>query len=233
MKKYLIGLSLAMAMTLLFTIVVLAAPTDITRLFGNPTDTTISLTWTKGSGNQTLVRFKTNGYPANTADGTQVYLGTLNYYTHSGLTAGTRYYYSAWSYDGALYSATAANLLIITNPTNELALGGMTAPTLSARFNQVVDATGLSTLEPFYSIGNSFSTGWGVDADRGWETFALSLIAGIALIIYAKWKELSISCFATFVLLGLTTMMELTPGWMMLIPVTVGMGAWALENAIQ
>lgn len=44
-----------------------------------------------------MVRRKTGSYPTSPSDGTQVYYDTGTSYNDTGLTAGTTYYYSAWS----------------------------------------------------------------------------------------------------------------------------------------
>jgi uncharacterized protein YciU (UPF0263 family) len=66
---------------------------------GNPTPTSIDLSWNKGSGaDYTMIRRKTGSYPSNVNDGAQAYYGTGTSTTDSGLNSGTKYYYRAWAY---------------------------------------------------------------------------------------------------------------------------------------
>lgn len=214
--------------------IVLAVPTAITKLKGNPKSSEIYLTWTKGSGNQTMVRYKTTDYPANTADGTLVYQGTLNYASLTGLTAGARYYFSAWSYDGGSYSVTAAQLVTSTLLSYGLEVGDtLTMPSVSARFLQAIDHTNLSKFEPFYSITNNFLTGFNVPVNYGWEAIALIVVTAMSLWAYTKRHEIFIGVGVMFLGFCFTTMIELTPGWFILIPIVVGAGAWGLERAYQ
>ncbi len=60
--------------------------------------TTINLTWTKGNNaNNTVVRYKTTGYPTSITDGTLWYNGTLTYYENNSINTGQHYYIRAWS----------------------------------------------------------------------------------------------------------------------------------------
>ncbi|MFC2065767.1 choice-of-anchor R domain-containing protein [Chloroflexota bacterium] len=60
--------------------------------------TQIDLGWTKGDGaNRTMVRRDTGSYPADKNDGVQVYFDTGTSVSDTGLSAGTTYYYRAWS----------------------------------------------------------------------------------------------------------------------------------------
>lgn len=60
---------------------------------------TITLTWSKGEGAQnTYIRGKAGSYPADRADGYEVYNDTGTSVNDTGLTGGTTYYYRAWSY---------------------------------------------------------------------------------------------------------------------------------------
>jgi hypothetical protein len=72
------------------------APTSFTATAVSSSQ--INLSWTKGSGAYyTMIRRSTTGYPTSPTDGTQVYYDTGTSYNDTGLTAGTTYYYSAWS----------------------------------------------------------------------------------------------------------------------------------------
>jgi hypothetical protein len=71
-------------------------PTGFTCTAG---DTEIILNWAKGTGAEyTYVRYKAGAYPANIADGTLSYNGTLLTYTQGGLINGTDYYFRAWAW---------------------------------------------------------------------------------------------------------------------------------------
>ncbi len=90
-------------------------PTDTTppgyvaNFTGQEGDGQVLLNWTNPSDSDfsgTMIRYKTNGsYPANQNDGTlltnrSASPGSDDSYTASGLTNGTTYYFSAFTYDG-------------------------------------------------------------------------------------------------------------------------------------
>ena len=65
-----------------------------------PTQSSIDLSWAKGSGStHTMIRRSTGSYPDDPENsGTQVYFGTGVFHVDENLQPGTKYYYSAWSY---------------------------------------------------------------------------------------------------------------------------------------
>lgn len=230
MKKYVVSFALSVALVLLVSIPVLAVPTAITNFIGIPTDTEISLSWELGSGNQTLVRYKTNGYPANTADGTQIYLGAGNSYQHTGLTAGAVYYYSAWSYDGVDYSAAAANLIVATNATSLDSGDSLPTQNVDASFIQDPDATKISTFEPFYTWGNNFFTGWDIDPDRGWEVLFLFVTAGLAIMTYTSVKNFGVAYIVMVAMLAFGVRIDLLSGWFVYGAIALGLGGWGMDT---
>jgi len=102
-------------------------PTSLTAT--SDSDSSISLSWTKGDGaDKTVIVRKTEDYPANVTDGTVIYNDTGTSYTDSGLSAGTKYYYRAWSYveDSGLhqYSDLNASVSNFTYPGNVTGISG-------------------------------------------------------------------------------------------------------------
>jgi len=79
-----------------------ATPSDCpTNLLANPTSPTeITITWKKADlVDYTGLYYKRNSYPSSRSDGTQIYLGSGEYYYHKQLTPGANYYYRAWGYN--------------------------------------------------------------------------------------------------------------------------------------
>ncbi|OHD08189.1 MAG: hypothetical protein A2Y34_16720 [Spirochaetes bacterium GWC1_27_15] len=73
--------------------------TNFTATVGN---TKIFLSWVNPSTSQfagVKILRKTDAYSINATDGTKVYSGTGNFYEDTGLTNGTKYYYTAYSFN--------------------------------------------------------------------------------------------------------------------------------------
>lgn len=82
-------------------------PTPPTNfLVSSFTDTSVTLTWTRGSGTNTYINYSTSNYPASPSEGTNIYSSTGVTTVATTLTTGVRYYFSAWSVTGGTYSAT-------------------------------------------------------------------------------------------------------------------------------
>ncbi|MDO8588243.1 MAG: sugar-binding protein [Armatimonadota bacterium] len=93
------------------------APAAVTGFAATPGDQQISLSWTNPSDSDfsgTLLRYKTGSYPISVTDGTLAIdkagsPGAAGSHTQTGLTNGTRYYFSAWARDGLNNYSTKVN----------------------------------------------------------------------------------------------------------------------------
>jgi len=95
----------------------------------------ISLEWTKGSkASTTYISRKTGGYPASISDGTEVYNGTGTSVVDSSLSSGTKYYYSAWSWNdtGHYWSSSKATASATTNSVSSNPVMTNNVPTADA-----------------------------------------------------------------------------------------------------
>jgi len=107
-------------------------PTSLTAT--SDSEDSISLSWTKGNGaDKTVIVRKTGSYPTSITDGTVVYNDTGTSYTDTGLSAGTDYYYRAWSYveDSGLhqYSDGYASAMNYTYPNKPTSVSSSATPT--------------------------------------------------------------------------------------------------------
>jgi len=94
----------------------LTAPTHPINLgVDSYNDTRIVLSWTKGDDDTVIVR-NTTAYPDTPYSGTEVYNGSLETYTDSGLTPSVTYYYRAWNWNGTNFSVGYTNVNQSTEP---------------------------------------------------------------------------------------------------------------------
>ena len=83
------------------------APGLVTNFAAVPWDSNITFSWLNPTDDDftgTMIRYKTTGYPTSITDGTLLVdknglPGATDSYSHSGLTNGTTYYYSAFAHD--------------------------------------------------------------------------------------------------------------------------------------
>jgi hypothetical protein len=132
----------------------------------------ISLSWTIGTNsNYTRIQRGTSTYPTSISSGTGVYNSTGSSKTDSGLSSGTKYYYSAWSYNytGCEWSVTYATASATTSSPSGGSPGSPPAPptvdddddttdddtttttTSDDNIDSVNDDYGLSLEEAFYA----------------------------------------------------------------------------------
>lgn len=92
-------------------------PGPVSGFTAAPVDSGIRVSWVNPSDadfTDTVVRFSTSGYPADPTSGTLVCdraaaPGSSDFFVHSNLQPGVRYYYSAFAYDQARHYSTPAH----------------------------------------------------------------------------------------------------------------------------
>ncbi len=191
----------------------ISEPTNFVAI---PNSNSITLVWTKGTGSATTyVKYSTSTYPNTTADGTVVYSGILASYTHTNLTAGTTYYYSAWGASGGLYSTTKATTMGTTSA------GAVTAniavPTVTdSKWVMMPSELGLVNF-PFYTFGNWIADTYELPRATFWLACYMLLVVGICMFIYMKApsNNLLLTGMAGVMFLGFGTLLSppLIPIW--------------------
>src|SRR6185503_19114928 len=123
----------------------------VTNFTATPGDTQVSLSWINPTGDftGTMIRFSTTGYPGSPTGGTLLYQGAGTSTTHTGLTNGVTYYYSAFAYDevpnysgAATASATPAGAFCFQDDFNYpdgalVGQGGWTGTALASHIDVV------------------------------------------------------------------------------------------------
>lgn len=243
-KRIIIPFIWAVVLSLIIATPVMAVPDDMTILIANPSNTSIILTWTIPAGStSTVIRYSTAAFPANPAAGTGAYAGAGYQTTLSSLVAGTTYFFSAWGYDGANYSATVFNLAVTTTAvampsgaeTTANTGPGIPAPVLPASIVQVPDESAFN-LEPFTSIISYFNSGTGglgMPVENAWETLVIMGIVTSGMFTYMKTKIFFLAFGVVFALTVGATVLELVQGFLVVIEIVVAAGVWAIDKYAQ
>ena len=114
-------------------------PTNLIATTSN--STRMVLTWTKPTGDETVIRMQKGSYPTTTT-GTEIYNGSSETYTITGMDPATHYYFTAYGWNGESLSTGYSRDENITKPappTN--LLGNIDGTTLTVTWNKGVNAT--------------------------------------------------------------------------------------------
>jgi hypothetical protein len=233
--KIIISSIIGMLAGLLIAFPVLAVPTTVTVFYAKSSDTSIMLTWVIPTGATSVsVNYKTTGYPANPTDGTVVVNDKPQQTTVTGLIAGTPYYFTAWGYDGALYSVSPAQITVNTTAASSISGGfSIPTPTVPPNFTQAPSGISLQRLEPFYSMASGFIADWQMPPGNGAMGLFLIFVTVISIIVYIKLKTMFVALIVSLMMLFIGSQIGLAQSWMLMIPLFVGAGTWGLEHYFQ
>jgi hypothetical protein len=206
-----------------------SSPTDSSTFYGIPSSTQIDLSWVLPTGStQGLVRYRTDTYPTSTTNGNKIYEGVNTTYSHVGLSAGKTYYYSLWGESGGSYSATAMNLVVTTKGTDPGVGGNPTSPDLWTQFFQITDTSGLVNLYPFPDIIQVYADGWGMPPNNMWFAVTIGIIVLITTGILLSTKSTMGAFGFAIVAMFFSVALKTIPGWMIVVPIAMSLGAVAL-----
>jgi hypothetical protein len=117
-----------------------------------------NISWTHaaaGNYNTSVLRYKTTGYPTSPTDGTEAYNGTDNYYEHTGLVAGTTYYYRVWEFANWTYDSITLHKFSDGNESDSQTY--VTAPMVTTNASTGVEETN-ATLRGYLSNDGGLTT---------------------------------------------------------------------------
>lgn len=237
MKKFIVSMWIVALATLLFALPVLAAVGDVSDLLCYPQAVSVHLTWNRASGSTTtVIRYRTDTFPASYSDGILSYNGTGFETDVSGLTAGQTYYFAAWGFDGASYSTTVCyksttTLYTIGLSTNQT----IPSPLVPATINNPPSIGGFN-FEPFTGLISNFvnaSGGLGMPIENTWEWLFLIGITFLSIVVYIQTKEFLIAFVILILLTGGGWYLGLTQGLLLVFEIPVALGFWGIEHAMQ
>lgn len=194
-----------------------------------PETSSVSLSWTKGEGStNTLIRQKAGAYADNITDGTQVYLGALNSYAHTGLSSGHTYYYSAWGVSGDNYSDNYTFVMATTSgaPTGAAPPGTPDTPT---GWFQTPNYTNFSEI-PLYSAFNAMAVALDMPLPSFWFLLGIFGCIGFGVVVLAVSKHAVAAMIALASAFGIASLIKLLPMFMMAFMIIFLVGAWQFSR---
>jgi len=209
----------------------LGTVSEPTNVKASPLSESISLSLTKGVGSsKTLIRFRTDHFPASTADGTQVYLDTESIYNHTGLTLGVTYFYSLWGEDSGTFSASPATIAMTTTAIGTSSTGFNTIDSPTNYDITSPDSNLLVNLGPFYYLTNNFVDSWGMQKGNAWAGIAAFILVIISIMVYIRSGSITGALIVMVVGLIITYFIGLTSGWWILFALCGVGGSFALPK---
>ena len=210
----------------------------LTTVFSAPTGfvatatsySSIGLGWTK-QGDQTYIAYKTSGYPIDREDGTQAYFGSASTASLSGLTAGTTYYFKAWSWaSGDLWADTTAAAIATTLSSSvpgeeEDAPSAMiAAPDAPDNWSGTPSGTKLANL-PGYDALETAREGYEVPEDTFYFSMAMLLTFGLAVVGLVLSKKIVVGVVAGAFTVGVCAWLGMVSGFMVLVYILLAGGS--------
>lgn len=175
--------------------------------------TVINLFWVKGTGaSTTMIRYNYGSYPTSTTDGTLLYNGTGSNTTHTGLTAGSTVYYTAWSISGVDISE-GVNLLATTIIEEEGDVN-LTKPTTPVNWFIDIDPTTMENFEPVYSMMNDIADSIDMPHPTFWFLAATTMSVAGGVGVYSWKKSLLGASIVMLVIMIVASAVHLIPGFM-------------------
>lgn len=148
--------------------------------------------------------------------GTLVYFDDGASITHTGLTPGTTYYYSAWGESGGFYSdgyATAMATTLAYVPPD----GDMPTPPTPSTWFSAPDYTTMANV-PFYDMVNWWADTFEMPRSTVWYIIAMIIVTGAGVWAYAGLANHNVVMASVVVGVAITmfSFMKLIPLWQLL-----------------
>ena len=185
-------------------------------------NTDIKLTWDWWpAGNNTVqiaIYYGLYYYPIDLADGTLIYQGTGDAYTHTNLSPGTTYYYRAWLLCGGNYSADYVQDWATTYGSSPV----VSPPEQPEGWFQDPNCIAYSKIPLLSDALIAVTTAYGFPATTVCVMFTLLWIIVLGLAVFLFIHSAMMMIITIAVLIILTSIMGLLPLWMIVIAICLG-----------
>jgi len=178
---------------------------------------------------RTMVRYKVGAYPTSETDGMEVYFDVLSNTSHTSLTPGVTYYYSAWGESGvAGYSAAYTSVMATTTSSDDDdgAPGAMDTPVL---WFQAPDYSGFPpTVQLFV---NAFADSLEIPRGTFWMLGALIGCVFVGGVSLALTKKVQVALIVLGIAMIIASVIKLLPLWMIVFAIMFFLGAAKMTPA--
>lgn len=187
------------------------------------TNTDIKLTWdwyptTGNSSVQISIRYDLYHYPGNTTDGTLIYQGTSDVYTHTNLIPGTTYYYRGWLLCGGNYSADYVEDWATTYGSSPV----VSPPEQPGGWFQDPSCTAYGKIPLLSDALTAINSGYGFPMTTICVMFTLLWIIILGFVIFLFIHSAMMMVITIAVLIILASIMGLLPLWMIVMTICLG-----------
>jgi len=183
-----------------------------TGVIGYPSETSITLSWSKSSGaDSTVIRFSLAAFPTDNTTGTLVYSGADTTYEHDSLNSGQTYFYSLWGTSGDNWSASYTTYAMTTNAFTLGSGDDLEPPSMWSRWFSPPDYTNLSQLEPVYSTVNGVADSLGMPRNIAWQGMIVFGIVILTALVLATTKQVAAAFIVALAGLGIGAAMHILP----------------------
>jgi hypothetical protein len=205
---------------------------DVTNFTGQPQATSIVLNWDSASGaTDYLIKYSTTVFPTTIADGNYAYTSGTNHfittktYTHTGLTAGTNYYYSIWGHSGATYSTNKTTLMITTGASSTTSPGSLPTLVTPSGWFQSPNYTNMANIPVLYDVVNNIADGLAMPKATMWLMFGILISVALGILTYLFGGQHMVAGLAVLTLaLAFWWRVEIVSMWYpaMVLVITIG-----------
>lgn len=205
---------------------------DPSNFKGYPEASYISLNWTKGAGTtNSVIRYSTTAFPTLISEGIEAYNGTSSSFTHTGLDAGTTYYYSVWGESGGTYSTNYAYVMVTTSAVDA---GGasLETPGTPTRWLTAPNYTNLSNIPIIYDAVNMTADSLDMPRASMWLMVAMIMAGGLGLVVFVVSKSLAIATVALMCAIVFGWAVELIPFWIPIMTVILIFGLYMSRREV-
>lgn len=204
------------------------APDTFQAIASSPTS--IMLSWTP-TGDQTGVWYSTGSFPADRFSGTEVYFGSASGTSVGSLTAGTTYFFRAWSWlDGGFWSPSYSEDVVTTpGQPNVISVDvpgigvNLTEP---SEYFQAPNGSGFSDW-PGYTLVEDAATGSGIPSGSLWLIIATVFSSVGGVLAWRVTGSLPFVIVTIGVVIAVSAIAHLVSLWILFAFIVMG-GAMAM-----